>query len=349
MQAGSTATEIGSACMCSILSNSAIKVTELTDYTASSATTAISEIQCKSSGIAANKFYGNLEGLSTSATYSSTANYAKAVTWDNVSSKPTYYAASLSTSATYAKSAANAAMADQATNAATASYAKTSDSADSASKATSATSATYSSTANYAKATDSANKATSATSASYASTAEKAYNAATAAFSHNANYSTFATTANYATNSGTANFSSFSSASSFASSAALASKTVTRSTTYTNVTVENFNGNNSCTFSSIEHYGNNGFSFFKFRFRTSANLSSKGAQSTFTFPKGISITHPLMATEGIVVPNFTSNTDNSNAMRFRFTADQDLILYCNASSYASTQDHYVIFIYRSNE
>jgi hypothetical protein len=64
----------------------------------------------------------------TSAVYSSTANYAKSVAWDNVSSKPTYYAASLATSATYATNAGNS------------------------SKATSATSATYSSTANYAKA-----------------------------------------------------------------------------------------------------------------------------------------------------------------------------------------------------
>jgi hypothetical protein len=54
-----------------------------------------------------------------------------------------------------------------------------------------------------------------------------------------------------------------------------------------------------------------------------------------------------MATEGIVVPNFTSNTDNSNTMRFRLNSDGGMVLYSNASSYASTQEHYVIFIYRS--
>jgi hypothetical protein len=70
----------------------------------------------------------------TSATNASTANYAKAVTWDNVTSKPTYYAASLAT---------------KATNADTATYATNSGSA---SKATSATSATYSATALYSNA-----------------------------------------------------------------------------------------------------------------------------------------------------------------------------------------------------
>jgi hypothetical protein len=81
----------------------------------------------------------------TSATYSSTANYAKSVTWDNVTSKPTYYAASLATSATYAD---------------TAIYATNSGSA---SKATSATSATYSSTANYANSVKSITGATGGT------------------------------------------------------------------------------------------------------------------------------------------------------------------------------------------